>query len=154
MYRIPIVDKLTEKKRSYTEICNDIDRVVEIIKQKIDAQGSVTWVTNEEKKRNLGLVKNGQGTFDIEDDITYSTITEIYNICGGCRRTGEDAKSLQKCGYKLNSRYYLWVPTLTIDNKGQLKGEDQEKGVKTAEPKYNNYLIEDGKKIREVNNGH
>ena len=136
--RIPIVDKATGKKRSYAEICNDIDIVVQKIKQKIAVRGGVKWETNDEKKQKLGIVKNGPGEFNIGQDVTYRSITEIYNICGGCRGTGEPAKSLQKGFYRLNSKYYLWVPTLTID------------GV-TSSSNYRNYLNEDGTIITEHN---
>ena len=137
--RISIVDKKTGQKRSYSEISNDIDLVVLRIKQKIDDLGGVKWVTNEEKKRSLGIIKNGPGIFDIKQDVTYRRITEIYNICGGCRGTGKDAKSLQKGFYKLNNQYYLWVPTLTIEDNA-------------SDAKYNNYLSEDGTVITEINN--
>ena len=137
--RIPIVDKTTGGKRSYAEICNDIDLVVQKIKQKIAEIGGVKWETNDEKKRNLGIVKNGPGSFNIERDVTYRSITEIYNICGGCRGTGKDAKSLQKGFYRLNSKYYLWVPTLTVDDS-------------SVTSKYSNYLSEDGTIITEINN--
>ena len=137
--RISIVDKKTGQKRSYSEISNDIDLVVLRIKQKIDDLGGVKWVTNEEKKRSLGIIKNGPGIFDIKQDVTYRSITEIYNICGGCRGTGKDAKSLQKGFYKLNNQYYLWVPTLTIEDNA-------------SDAKYNNYLSEDGTVITEINN--
>ena len=73
--RIPIVDKETKKNRSYAEICNDIDRVVLKIKERIEEKGGVEWVTNDEKKQSLGLIKNGSGTFNIEQDITYCSIT-------------------------------------------------------------------------------
>lgn len=136
--RITIVDKTTGKKRSYAEICQDIDRVVQKIKQKIDEQGGIRWVTNEEKKKNFGLFKSGPGSFNIDQDVTYRSITEIYNICGGCRGTGEPAKSLQKGFYRLNSKYYLWVPTLTVD------------GVPSGS-NYRNYLSEDGTIITEYN---
>jgi very-short-patch-repair endonuclease len=137
--RISIVDKKTGQKRSYSEISKDIDLVVLRIKQKIDDLGGVKWVTNEEKKRSLGIIKNGPGIFDIKQDVTYRSITEIYNICGGCRGTGKDAKSLQKGFYKLNNQYYLWVPTLTIEDNA-------------SDAKYNNYLSEDGTVITEINN--
>jgi hypothetical protein len=137
--RISIVDKKTGQKRSYSEISKDIDLVVLRIKQKIDDLGGVKWVTNEEKKRSLGIIKNGPGIFDIKQDVTYRSITEIYNICGGCRGTGKDAKSLQKGFYKLNNQYYLWVPTLTIEDNA-------------TDAKYNNYLSEDGTVITEINN--
>lgn len=136
--RIPIVDKTTGEKRSYAEICNDIDIVVQKIKQKIEDNDGVNWVTNEEKKQSLGLVKNGPGAFSIDQNVTYRSITEIYNICGGCRRTGKDAKSLQKGFYRLNSKYYLWVPTLTIDGA-------------PSSSNYKNYLNEDGTIITEIN---
>lgn len=137
--RISIVDKKTGQKRSYPEISKDIDLIVLRIKQKIDDLGGVKWVTNEEKKRSLGIIKNGPGIFDIKQDVTYRSITEIYNICGGCRGTGKDAKSLQKGFYKLNNQYYLWVPTLTIEDNA-------------SDAKYNNYLSEDGTVITEINN--
>lgn len=136
--RISIVDKKTGQKRSYPEISKDIDLIVLRIKQKIDDLGGVKWVTNEEKKRSLGIIKNGPGIFDIKQDVTYRSITEIYNICGGCRGTGKDAKSLQKGFYKLNNQYYLWVPTLTIEDNA-------------SDAKYNNYLSEDGTVITEIN---
>ena len=138
--RISIFDVETGKKRSYAEICNDIDLVVQKIKQKIDEKGGIKWVTNEEKKRSLGLVKNGPGSFNIEQDVTYRSITEIYNICGGCRGTGKDAKSLQKGFYRLNSNYYLWVPTLTVNDDS------------ASATKYSNYLSDDGTVITEINN--
>ena len=136
--RIPIVDKETGEKRSYAEICNDIDIVVQKIKQKIAEIGGVKWETNDEKKQNLGIVKNGPGVFNIEQDVTYRSITEIYNICGGCRGTGKDAKSLQKGFYRLNNNYYLWVPTLTVDDN-------------PGNSNYRNYLNEDGTIITEHN---
>lgn len=137
--RISIVDKKTGQKRSYSEISKDIDLIVLRIKQKIDDLGGVKWVTNDEKKRSLGIIKNGPGIFDIKQDVTYRSITEIYNICGGCRGTGKDAKSLQKGFYKLNNQYYLWVPTLTVEDNA-------------TDTKYNNYLSEDGTVITEINN--
>lgn len=136
--RIPIVDKVTGQKRSYAEICNDIDFVVQRIKQKIEDNRDIKWVTNEEKKQSLGIVQNGPGTFNIEQDVTYRSITEIYNICGGCRGTGNPAKSLQKGFYRLNCKYYLWVPTLTIDGA-------------PSSSNYRNYLNEDGTIITEYN---
>ena len=136
--RIPIVDIATGNKRSYAEICNDIEHVVEKIKYKIKVKGGVKWETNEARKQRFNIVKNGTGSFDIEQDVTYSSITEIYNICGGCRRTGKNAKRLQKGFYRLNNNYYLWVPTLTIrDNSGNSK--------------YRNYLNEDKTVITEYN---
>lgn len=138
--RIPIVDRQTGHKRSYAEISNDIDIVVRKIKQRIDDLGGVKWVTNEEKKRSLGIIKNGPGIFDIKQDITYRSVTEIYNICGGCRGTGKDAKSLQKGFYRLNSKYYLWVPTLTI-------------GDNSSGSQFRNYLNDEGTIITEINEG-
>lgn len=136
--RIPIVDIATGNKRSYAEICNDIEHVVEKIKYKIKVKGGVKWETNEARKQRFNIVKNGTGSFDIEQDVTYRSITEIYNICGGCRRTGKNAKRLQKGFYRLNNNYYLWVPTLTIrDNSGNSK--------------YRNYLNDDETIITEYN---
>ena len=110
------------RKRSYNEICADIDRIVVMIKAKIDANGGVDWVTNEEK---IEEVKQ-RGVFDIEDDVTYETITKIYNICGGSRSSGEEVKGLQRAYLKLNKKYHLWVPTLAIktDNGDYLSKHD------------------------------
>ena len=118
------------RKRSYNEICADIDRIVAMIKAKIDAKGGVDWVTNDEK---IEAVKNS-GVFDIEDDVNYRTITEIYNICGGSRRNGNPVDSLQRAYLKLNDNYHLWVPTLAIktDNGDYLSKHD-----------YHNFLNED-----------
>ena len=136
--RISIVDKSTGEKRPFAEICNDIDIVVQKIKQMIEEKGGIKWVTNEDKKQNLGLVKNGPGVFNIQQDVTYRSITEIYNICGGCRGTGEEARSLQKGFYRLNNKYYLWVPTLTIEDSH-------------SNAKYRNYLSDDATIITEYN---
>ena len=99
------------RKRLYGEICADIDRIVAIIKAKIVAKGGVDWVTNDEK---IEAVKNS-GVFDIEDNVSYRTITEIYNICGGSRRNGKPVDSLQRAYLKLNDNYHLWVPTLAVE---------------------------------------
>ncbi len=131
--RIPIFTN-DGKKRSYKEICEDIDRVVKTIQKKMAERGPLKWETNEDRKK---VVKTN-GIFREDDDVTYSSITEIYNICGG-KRIGKDkgqpVTKLQKCYYRLNSEYKLWVPTLTIEVKDST--------VTLGKTKYQNILSED-----------
>lgn len=138
--RIPIIDKETRRMRSYSEICVDIDNIVEMIKQKIAKANGVHWETNEDRKK----VVLANGMFHVNDDVNYSSITEIYNICGGCRSTGKEATSLRRGYYKLTNKYHLWVPTLTIVS--------EENRDKISELKYLNYLNEDKTIITEVHN--
>lgn len=118
------------RKRSYEEICADIDRIVAQVKARIEAKGGVDWVTNDEK---INAVKKN-GIFDIKDDVNYKSVTDIYNICGGSRRNGTEVKSLRRAYLKLNESYYLWVPTLTIklENNNYKTNSD-----------YHNFLNED-----------
>ena len=119
------------RKRSYKEICADIDKIVIKIKAIIAAEsGGLKWHTNEEK---IEEVKQ-RGIFDIEDDVNYPTITEIYNICGGSRRNGKPVDSLQRAYLKLNNKYHLWVPTLAIKTK---------EGKYDSKHDYHNLLNED-----------
>ena len=109
--RIPIYSR-DGRKRSIEEINGDIDREVMIIKGKIAAAGRLKWETNEDRKKEILT----RGIFNVKDDVSYSSITEIYNICGG-RRSGKNkgrAKMLQRCYYRLNDEYKLWVPILAI----------------------------------------
>ena len=132
--RIAIFAKTNDgswRKRSYEEICADIDQIVAQIKAMIAAKsGGLKWHTNEEKIEDV----KQRGIFDIEDDVTYETITKIYNICGGSRSTGEEVKGLQRAYLKLNNRYHLWVPTLAI------KTDD---GDYLSKHDYHNLLNED-----------
>ena len=110
--RIPIFDS-NGKKRSYEDICSDIDRVVSTLQNKILEKGPLKWETNEDRKK----ATIAKGRFHVNDDVNYGSITEIYNICGGIRtgsEKGREAKKLQKCFYKLNEKYKLWVPILAI----------------------------------------
>jgi very-short-patch-repair endonuclease len=103
------------RKRSYNEICADIDRIVSQIKERIDAlPNGLEWETNDEKIEKVTKC----GVFDVDDCVTYKTITEIYNICGGSRSTGMKVSGLQRACLRLNSEYYLWVPTLAIKTSG------------------------------------
>ena len=121
------------RKRSLEEINEDIDRVVTIIKDKIMAAAPLKWETNEERKRKI-LEK---GVFDVNDDVSYASITEIYNICGGKRSGIErgDAKMLQRCYYRLNDHYKLWVPILAV--------ADDDGIVRNSKRGYVNTLSED-----------
>ena len=117
--RIAIFVKATDgewRKRSYTEICADIDRIVAKIKARINAiNGGIIWITNEEKIKHVVQ----KGVFDVADGVTYRTIADIYNICGGSRRTGKSVGNMQRAFLKLNSKYHLWVPTLSMkDDEG------------------------------------
>ena len=140
-FRIPIFLKSGEK-RSYAEICQDIDRVVGIVKQKIAEKGGfLKWETNNDRKKAVINL----GRFHIDDEASFDTVTEIYNICGG-RRTGvdkgKDAEMLRKCYYRLTDKYKLWVPTLAI----QLKDGFTTKGKNG----YRNFLSEDHTIIKET----
>lgn len=111
--RIPIFTE-KDQKRTYADICDDIERIVAIIRQKIAARGEeLKWETNIDRKNTV--IKLGR--FHVDDDVSYATVTEIYNICGG-KRTGLDkglpADMLQRCYYRLTNEYKLWVPTLAI----------------------------------------
>lgn len=137
--RIPIFDH-NGNKRSYGEICADIDSIVLKIRDKIKHKGGVKWESNEDRK----LAVIARGKFHIADDVFYDSITEIYNICGG-RRTGPDkgskVKMLQRCYYKLNDRYVLWVPILAIEDAGGI--------VSNGKMGFENTLSEDHTVLRE-----
>ena len=138
-FRISIFDK-DGNKRSYDDIVADIDKVVAIIKDKIAGGAPLKWPTYKKLKAEI-LEK---GVFSVSDEISYPSITEIYNMCGG-KRTGKDrgtdAKSLQKCYYRLNDRYKLWVPILAeIDESGN---------VRNGKLGYENTLSEDRTQIIE-----
>ena len=122
--RIPIFG--TDGKRSYEEICGDIDRIVRTIREKIAKVGPLIWATNKDKKEDV----KKRGWFNAADDVYFDSITEVYNICGG-KRTGRDKGSnvtmLRKCYYRLNKKYKLWVPTLAIEcNNGVTNKEKTE----------------------------
>lgn len=132
--RIPIYNE-NGKKRSYKDICQDIDSIVELIQKKIKEKGGVQWVTNEQEKKNV----RKRGIFNVADNAYYNSITEIYNICGGKVDGTGDAISLQGCYYRRNNNYCLWVPKLTIERNGQ-----------TANQKYKNFLNEEKNRITEI----
>lgn len=131
-FRIPIYDT-KGNKRSYEDVVVDIDKVVAIIKDKIAKDAPLKWLTYEERKAEI-LKK---GVFSIKEEMTYPSITEIYNMCGG-KRSGQnkgEARSLRKCYYRLNDRYKLWVPILAeIDKNGK---------VSNGKMGYENTLSED-----------
>lgn len=137
--RIPIFDH-NGNKRSYGEICADIDSIVLKIRDKIRCRGGVKWESNEDRKQSV----IAKGRFHVADNVFYSSITEIYNICGG-KRTGADkgsnVKRLQRCYYKLNDRYILWVPILAI--------EDADGTVSNGKMGFENTLSEDHTVLRE-----
>ena len=119
---------------SFEEIENQINKIVEEIKQLIEdkkANGNcLQWQTNEDYKKDV----ISKGFFSIEDNVDYKGITEIYNI------VGHNVKSLGGCFYSLNNSYYLWVPTLAITlDDGTIKSSNQ----------YENYLNEDHTEIIE-----
>lgn len=139
-YRIRIYDDKT--KRSYDDICQDIDQVVAIIKDKIaKLEKPLKWETNDDRK--AVAIKKGQ--FCADDDVFYDSITEVYNLCGGKRsgpEKGKDATMLQRCEYRLNNNYKLWVPILAIDY-GNGESSKGKMGFK-------NYLSEDKQVITEI----
>ncbi len=131
--RIPIFYS-NGRKRSLDEINEDIDRVVKVIKDKIASIAPLKWETNEDRKK----IVLERGVFDVNDDVSYGSITEIYNICGGKRSrgaNGEKAKMLQRCYYRLNDGYKLWVPILA--------STDENGTVLNKKMGYENYLSKD-----------
>ncbi len=129
-----------DEKRSYADICADIESIVDIIRQKIADRGEeLRWETNNDRKKAVVSL----GRFHVDDDVSFDTVTEIYNICGG-KRTGREkghpADMLQRCYYRLTDKYKLWVPTLAI----QL--EDKGKNG------FKNFLSEDHEMITENTN--
>ena len=115
--RIPIFD-FDGRKRTIFEINKDIDRIVQNIKERISAVAPLKWETNEDRKQK----SLSRGVFSINDDISYNSITEIYNICGGKRtggKKGTEVTMLRQCYYRLNDKYKLWVPILAdVDEDG------------------------------------
>lgn len=115
--RISIFDD-NGNKRSIQAINEDIERVVTVIKNKIAEAAPLKWQTYKDKKAKV----LAEGKFRVSDNISYPSITEIYNMCGGIRsgkNKGKAANMLQRCYYRLNSSYKLWVPILAeFDDKG------------------------------------
>lgn len=136
------INKADGVQRSYEEICADIEKVVNVIKERIDSlEEPLKWVTNNDR---VQMVKEKR-RFSVGDNAFFNSITEIYNLCGGTRSgsdRGRKAKRLQKCYYRLNSQYKLWVPIMAIDNKDSF-------AVKRKQG-FSNYLSEDYSTIREV----
>ena len=126
-----------KKKKTYQEICKDIDSIVKQIQEEIEKNGPLEWVTNEQEKE---AVKK-RGYFDVNDNAYYNSITEIYNICGGKLDGSGDAESLGGCYYRRNDNYHLWAPTLTIEHNGN---------TAAAKTKYMNFLSEDKETITEI----
>ena len=118
--RIRICDSKGET-RSIEEINEDIEHIVKIVKSKIAENSPLKWMTYKEI---IDEVKE-KGVFDVKDNISYDSITDIYNICGGKRSgkdKGKDADKLQRCYYRLNKEYKLWVPILAFqDSNGVIK---------------------------------
>ena len=128
--RIPIYKKTNDQwqKRTYNEICEDINQIVDKINTKIEEKGGIKWETNEERKNAV----INRGVFNINDNVYYSSITEILEICG------KKIKQARRCGYTLNNDDYLWVPKLTVDSN---KNDNN----------FNNFLNDGGKSITEKN---
>ena len=137
--RISIYDN-DGRKRTIDEINEDIDRVVANIKERIARIAPLKWETNEDRKK----IVIGKGIFDVKDDVNYASVTEIYNICGGERsgRGNGDAKMLQRCYYRLNNSYKLWVPILAA--------VDEDGVVRNGKMGYVNTLSEDKTILTEV----
>ena len=138
--RISIYSK-NGKKRSLEEINEDIEKVVVNIKERISKVAPLKWKTYEDKKEEV--IRKGK--FVVSDEISYPSVTEIYNICGG-RRTGKEkgtpVKALQKCYYRLNDRYKLWVPILAEFN--------EDKTVRNSKLGYVNTLSDDHTALTEM----
>ncbi len=134
--RISIFDD-SKKKKTYQEICKDIDNTVDRINSLISKKGGISWISND-KEIKIVIEK---GVFSITDNAYYNTITQIVNICGGKLDGSGDAESLGGCYYRRNKEYHIWVPTLTIEHNGN---------TAAAKTKYMNFLSEDKLTITEI----
>ena len=104
--RIAVYNPIGEL-RKYEDIYKDILKQVKIIKNKIknyEKSKKLIWEDNDKLKE--GIFK--RGFFDVNDQVDYKNITEIYN------KLGHNVEKLSKCYVKLNKEYKLWVPFLAI----------------------------------------
>lgn len=116
---------------SYEEIDKQIDEQVAIIQKRIKTYGKLIWETNDDVKQHV--IENE--TFNVKDNVEFSSITEIYNM------VGHKVKQLGRCYVKLNEKYHLWVPTMAIKlDNGLIKSVNN----------YENYLTEDWGEIIEI----
>ncbi|MDQ0289512.1 AbaSI family restriction endonuclease [Oligosphaera ethanolica] len=95
--------------KAYDEVNKQINREVNIINNMVLDRNKKTgqklkWEDNSMRKTKI-LEK---GLFNIEDDVDYEGITEIYNYLG------HSVKNLGRCFVKLNDKYKLWVPSLAV----------------------------------------
>lgn len=114
--RIVVCNK-DDTPKTIDEVNKQINAEVKKIKAMIAAHEKETgkrlyWQDDEDRK-NIAISK---GVFDVNDDVSYEGITEIYNI------VGHNIGNLGRCFVKLNSLYKLWGPYLAyqLDN-GTLK---------------------------------
>lgn len=123
-------------KNTYDEINRQIDiqvnHIKKLINKKEEKDGKkLKWEDNEDRKN---IVKNKR-IFDIQDDVNYQGVTEIYNMLGN------DVSNLGRCFVKLNDSYKLWVPHLAVElNDGTIKTKND----------WENTLSEDKTIIKEV----
>lgn len=123
--------------RTIKEINKDIDKIVKKIKNKIKKyeakNGKLKWLTNEELKTIIFKRR----ILDIRDDVTFRSFVDVYNFIKGQKVI----KGTYHCGRKINSKYHLWVPQLTII---------QEDGSSNSLGGWKNFLSEDHKEVREA----
>lgn len=104
--------------KSYDEVMARIDEVVIEIKQAIKERGlKLEWLSYEE----LLEVKKNEGCFKVSDSIKYIKITDFYNMLG------HNVSGVQRSFIRLNRRYFLWTPILSImDEQGNvIEGNDR-----------------------------
>lgn len=123
--------------RTIKEINKDIDKIVKKIKNKIkkyeSKNGKLKWLTNEELKKIIFKRR----ILDIRDDVTFRSFVDVYNFIKGENLI----KGTYHCGRKLNNKYFLWVPQLTVI---------RDDGTSNSLGGWKNFLSEDHKEVREA----
>lgn len=122
--------------KTYDEVNAQINYQVGKIKGLILEKEKMTkknlqWEDNESRKKLI--IK--KGIFNINDDVDYEGVTEIYNLLG------HTVENLGRCFVSLNEKYKLWVPYLAIK---------LENGTVKTKNGWKNTLSEDNTVITEV----
>lgn len=134
--------------QAYSEVEKQINSHVDKIKRKIAEQGLKDdwklYYPCDEKEINEYF--NSKEWITVDDNITFPTNKEVYNIILGqnlkthLQHSGERFKKLYT-EYGYEEGFFPWFPKLTVDNKPTNSG-------------YYNRLSNDGKEIFEKNKSH
>ena len=81
------------------------EKVIEIKKLIAEMKEPLSWKDEETRKEEVFA----KGVFDVNDDVTYKGISEIYSSI-----VGRSVANLGKGSVKLNKPYKLWCPYLAI----------------------------------------